>query len=186
MSNELGGITNKTIRDTVGSRSFGKAGLAIHGSNVENILTAAAVPHCINGVFQTELAIDAELDLSAAVVIDARDGSVLAAVETMPEIAAGADAVTKVYILACKGDVSYIVEPTLDVAAAGDDADYPLSCPSGFAPYGAIKVVQSTTSAAGSVLFTLGTTDMSGVTNQTVTFFDLSVCPATVAQLATV
>lgn len=85
MSSELGGITNKSIRDCAGTRAFAAAGLAIHGSNVENALTAAAVPHTINGVFQTAFAIDSEVDLSALAVISAKDGSVLADVVSMPD-----------------------------------------------------------------------------------------------------
>lgn len=181
MSNELAGITNRSIRDSVGNRSFTAAGLAIHGVNLENVLTAAAVVHCVNGVFQTNLAIDAELDLSATAVINAKDGTSLSAVVTMPAVAAGADSVTKTYILACKGNVSYIIEPSLDTAA-DDNVDHNLSCPAGFAPYGLIKIVQ----AAGAAAFTLGTTNLSGVANQTVTFFDISVVPPTVADITTV
>lgn len=181
MSNELGGITNRSIRDSIGNRCFAAAGLAIHGVNLENVLTAAAVPHVVNGVFQTDLAIDAELDLSATTVINAKDGTTLDSVVTMPALAAGADPVTKVYILACKGNVSYIIEPSLDVAA-DDNFEHDLSCPAGFAPYGIIKIVQ----AAGAAAFTLGTTNLSGVANQTVTFFDITTVPATIADIAAV
>lgn len=186
MSNELGNITNRSIRDTIGNRSFAKAGLAIDATNTENVETTAAVPHCVNGVFQTELAIAAEIDLSATAVISGKTGESLTGVVAIPALAAGDDPVTKVYILACKGDTVYIVEPSVDVAAAQDDADYPLTCPPGYAPFGAIKVVCSPTDVAGVVTFVLGTTALTGVTGQTVTFFDLSVCPATVADLATV
>lgn len=182
MSSELGGITNKSIRDAIGTRAFAAAGLAIHGSNVENVLTTTAVPHTINGVFQTALAIDAELDLSATTVISAKDGSTLADVVTMEALAAGDDSVTKVYILACKGNTSYIVEPELDNASQ-DDSNHELSCPDGYCPYGLIKIVQAPTPSVGVALFKLGTTNMSGVTGQTVTFFDVAVCPPTVADI---
>lgn len=183
MSSELGGITNNSIRDAIGTRSFAAAGLAIHGANSENVLTAAAVPHTINGVFQTALAIDAELDLSATTVLSAKDGSTLADVVTMEALAAGDDPVTKVYVLACKGNASFIIEPEVDVAAAQDDADYTLSCPDGYCPYGLIKIVQAPTPSVGVALFKLGTTDMTGVTGQTVTFFDVATLPPTVADI---
>jgi len=181
MSNELGGITNSSIRDAIGSRSFAAAGLAIHGVTLSDALTTAAVPHTINGVFQTDFAIDAQVDLSALTVLSAKDGSVLSDVVTMPAVAAGADPVTKVYVLACKGDEAFIVEPSLNVAA-DDNFDHDLSCPAGYAPFGLIKIVQ----AAGAALFKLGTTNMSGVANQTVTFFDIATVPPTVAAIVEV
>ena len=181
MSN-LNAITNNAVRQAISTRCFTAVGLAIHGSNVENALTAAAGVHCINGTFQTDLATDTEIDLSASDIIDAA-GNALSAVVTMPAIAAGGDSRTKVYIVACIGTAQYIIEPEVDVAAAQDNLERTLHCPDGYCPVGLIKVVQSPTDAAGSVLFTLGTTNMSGVTNQTVTFSSVSVLPPTVADV---
>ena len=42
--------TNTAIRNTTANRCFGKAGLAIHGGNVENVQTVAAVDYSIAGV----------------------------------------------------------------------------------------------------------------------------------------
>ena len=56
--------TNAVIRNTTANRCFGKAGLAIHGANVENVKTTAAVDYSIAGVLY-QLAITAEIDLSA-------------------------------------------------------------------------------------------------------------------------
>ena len=192
MSNELAGITNRSVRDSIGNRSFTAGLLAIDGVNVENVETTAAVVHIVNGVFQTDLAIDAEIDLSALAVLSAKNGDVLSvagaasATEAHAALAAGDDTQTLVYILACKGDVVYIIEPDLPVAAAQDKANYNLSCPAGYAPFGLIKVVQAPTSAVGVALFQLGVSDLTGITNRTSTFFDISVCPATIADIVEV
>ena len=175
MSNSLGGVTNSSIRNTLADRCFTAAGLAIHGANTENVLTTAAVVHCANGVFQTNLAIDAELDLSATAVLN-RKGETVSLVEA-PAIAAGGDTVTKTYILACLGNVSYIIEAEEDVAADDNQLEE-LTCPAGYAPYGAIKIVR----VAGAAAFTLGTTDLDAA-NTTSTFSNLSVCPASVDDL---
>lgn len=182
MSN-LAGITNQAVRSAMGTRSLTAANLAIHGSNSENCLTTAAVVHTIDGKFQTNFAIASEIDLSALSVVDA-NGNSLDSVVTMPAIAAGGDSRTKVYILACIGTTAYIVEPEVDVAAAQTNSEESLKCPDGYAPFGTIKVVQSPTDAAGSALFTLGTTDMTGITNQTVTFGSISLVPPTVSDVA--
>jgi hypothetical protein len=195
MSNELGGVTNRSIRDSIGSRSFTSCALAIDDANVENVQTTVAVVHCVNGVFQTDLATIAEMDLSGLAVLSAKDGSVLSAAgatsatKAHPAIATGAaggETQTIVYILACKGNVVYIIEETVDVAAAQDDALHRLSCPAGYAPFAAIKVVQVPTLAVGVAAFQLGTDDLTGITGRTASFYNLSVCPATVADMATV
>jgi hypothetical protein len=82
--------------------------------------------------------------------------------------------------------VAYIIEPTVPVAAAQDDANYDLSCPSGYAPFGLIKVVQAPTASVGVALFQLGVSDLTGIANRTSTFFDISVCPPTVADIVEV
>lgn len=192
MSNELSGITNRSIRDSIANRCFNAGGLVIDETNTENAKISAAIEHTVNGVFQTDYAVAAEIDLSGLAVLNAKNGDTLSAAAAaqatvaIPALAAGDDTVTKVWILACKGDVAYIVEPEVDVAAAQDDATYQLTCPAGYAPFGAIKVVSAPTDAAGVVTFVLGTTALTGVTRQTVTFFDVTVCPATVADMTTV
>lgn len=192
MSNELAGITNKSIRNSIGDRSYTPGLLAIDGTNVENVETTAAVKHTINGVWQTDYAADTETDLSALAVIAAKDGSVLSvagaasATRAHAALAAGDDAQTLVYILACKGNVAYIIEPDISPAASQDYANYNLSCPEGYAPFGLIKVVQAPTSAVGVAAFQLGVDDLTGITNRTSTFFDIAVCPPTVADIVEV
>lgn len=178
MSNSLAGITNQSIRSTMGNRSFAAATLAIDVVTTD-VQTTVAVPHTIGGQWQTPLATKAAIDLSAATIVDGKDGAVVSAVKTKPAVAATDSAVTTVYIMACAGDNVFVVEPSVDIAAISGTADYSLSCPDQYAPFGAIKIVQ----AAGAAAFTLGTTALTGVTGQTVTFHDLSVCPATAADL---
>lgn len=179
----LNAITNEAVRNACGTRAMTSCGLAIHGANVENVLLASAVVHCIDGNFQTNLAADTEVDLSLSNFIDA-DGNAIGGPVTMPAIAAGGGSRTKVYLVACIGTAQYIIEPEVNVAAAQDNLERSLHCPNGYCPVGTIKVVQSATDAAGSAAFTLGTTNLSGVTNQTVTFGSISAVPATVADVA--
>jgi len=187
MSNELGGITNRSIRDSIGNRSFTAGLLAIDGTNVENVETTVAVAHIVNGVFQTAFAADTEIDLSALAVINAKNAEVLSAAgatsatRAHAALAAGDDTQTLVYVLACKGNVAYIIEPDISPAASQDYANYDLSCPAGYAPFGLIKVVQAPTSAVGVAAFQLGVDDLTGITNRTSTFFDGAVSPPTVA-----
>ena len=108
MSNELGGITNQSIRGSIGTFSNGQGVLAVDGTNVENLQTTGAVEHSVNGVQMTDLATIAEWDLSAAVVLDAKTGAVLSGTKAHPALAAGDDEQTIVYIFACRGDVPYI------------------------------------------------------------------------------
>lgn len=182
MSNELGGIANAAIRGTVGTCSLSDGGMVIDESNAENVKIASAITHIINGVYQTPYAVAAEIDLSALTVLSAKDGSTLNAAVPIPALAAGDDPVTKVWILACKGDEAFIVEPELETAAV-DKTNHPLTCPDGYAPFAAIKVECVPTPSVGVATFVLGTTDLSGVTNQTVDFFDLAMVPPTVADL---
>ena len=144
------------------------------------------------GVLKNFFQIDSEIDLSGLAVINGKNGDVMSAAgatsatKSHAALAAGDDTQTLVYVLACKGDVAYIIEPTVPVAAAQDDANYDLSCPAGYAPFGLIKVVQAPTSAVGVALFQLGVSDLTGITNRTSTFFDISVVPATVADIVEV
>jgi hypothetical protein len=186
MSNELGGVTNRSIRDSIGTYSNGGGILAVDGTNVENLQTTGAVAHYVNGVRMTDLATIAEWDLSAAVVLSAKDGSVLTATKAHPALAAGDDTQTIVYIFACRGNVPYIIESSVDVAAAQDDASYTLTCPAGYAPFGAVKIVQSPTASVGVAAFQLGVDDLTGITNRTSTVYNLSHCPASVADMVTV
>jgi hypothetical protein len=186
MSNELGGIANASIRDSVGTYSDGKGVLAVDDGNVENLQNTVAVAHWVNGVKMTDLAIAAEWDLSAAVVLDAKTGAVLTQTKAHPALAAGDDTQTIVYILACRGAVAYIIESTLDVAAAQDDAEYILTCPKNYAPFGAVKIVQVPTASVGVAAFQLGVDDLTGITNRTSTVYNLSHCPANLADMVTV
>lgn len=187
MSNELGGITNASIRDTVGSYSNGGGVLAVDGTNVENLQTTGAVVHYCNGVKMTDLATIAEWDLSAAVVLSAKDGTVLAAPKAHPALAAGDDPQTIVYIFACRGNVPYIIEESLDSAAsASADNLQRLSCPKDYAPFGAVKIVQTPTASVGVAAFQLGVDDLTGITGRTTTVYNLSHCPPTVADMVTV
>lgn len=189
MSNELSGITNKSIRDSIGDRSFNAAGLVVDETNVENPKITSAVEHTVNGVFQTNYAVAAQVDISTLAVISGKDGSELSAAgnasatKAHAALAAGGDTQTLVYVLACKGNVAYVVEPDVPVAASQDDANYDLSCPSGYAPFGLIKIVQSPTAGTGVAAFQFGVDDLTGITNRTSTFFDISVCPPTVADI---
>jgi len=186
MSSNLSGVTNVDIRDCLGTCALNAGLLAVHGSNAENALTTVAVEHIINGVFQTAFAIDSEIDISALTVISGKDGTTGAAgsSKTYPARATGDADQTLVLILACKGDVAYVVEQTVDVAAAQDDADYILSCPSGYAPFGLIKLVRGPTDTAtfqwGSNTAATGDLDATG---RTATYFDICQCPPTVASI---
>jgi len=199
MSNDLGNVTNRSIRDSIGNVSLSKAGLAVDGVNVQNVETTAAVNHIISGVFQTPFPVTAEINLSALAVINGKDGTEVSAAaaasltKSYPAIApAGVnriEAQTIVYILACKGATAYIIESDVDVAAAQDDANYDLSCPAGFAPFGLIKIVQTPTATVGVAAFKLGSGtigDLTGITGRVTTFFDISVCPPTIADIVTV
>ena len=186
MSNSLAGITNADIRDSIGTYSDAEGILAVDGTNVENLQTTGAVRHFVNGVEMTDLATIAEWDLSAAVVLSAKDGSVLAATTAHPALAAGDDPQTIVYLYACRGDVPYIIESSLDVAAAQDNADYPLMCPSGYAVFGASKIVQTPTASVGVAAFQLGVDDLTGITGRVHTLYQLSRVPPSVALMVTV
>jgi len=183
---ELSAVTNAGIRKALGNRCFSAGGFSID-ANPHDVQTAAAVVHCVNGVFQTDFAIAAVIDLSALTVLSAKDGSVLASVVTHPAKAAGDDDETVVYVIACKGDTAYIIESSLDVAAADSDADYQLECPAGYAPFGVIKLVRTAADTEDFILghATSATGDMD-TAGRTATFFDVSVLPATLAELTTV
>jgi len=189
MGSELGNVTNASIRDSIGTRSLTAGLVAIHGVNIENVLTTAAVVHMVNGVFQTDFAIDAEIDISALSVLNGKTGVVGAAgsLKTYAARAAGDANQTLILILACLGNVAYAVEASVDVAAATDDADFTLACPSGYAPFGLVKLVRGPTDTA---TFQWGNNTAANgdltATGRTATFFDISVCPPTVASIVEV
>lgn len=187
MSSGLGNVTNASVRDSIGDRCFNAGHIAIDGTNTENVETTVAIEHCVNGVFQTDFAIASEINVSALTVISGDDGSTLDATSIHAAKASGDDDETIVLLLACKGNIAYVIEQYIDVAAAQDDANYELTCPSGFAVFAAIKLVRT---AADTAAFQFGNdTGATGdldETGRTATFFDISVLPPTVALLATV
>ncbi len=184
MSSELGGITNASVRNSIGNRSMAAVGLAIHGANAQNVLTGAASAILINGVFGTIFAARAEIVLATTVVVSAKDGEIMPATAVYKALNAK-DRVRQIpYIIATnKANAAHIIEPSVPVAAANVAADYRLSCPKGFAPVGIILVTQTPTETAGVAQFQLGVSNLSGVARQTVTFHDVSVPPATIADL---
>lgn len=189
MSHSLAGITNADIRDSIGTYSDAEGILAIDGTNVENLQTTGAVRHFVNGVEMTDLATIAEWDLSGAVVLSAKTGEVLAGTYAHPAIAAvedGGETQTLTYVMACRGDVPYIIEPTLNVAAADDPQDYSLICPKGYAPFGIVKVVQTPIIGTGVAAFQLGVDDLTGITGRVMTIYQVSHVGANVADLVIV
>ena len=189
MGSELGNVTNNTIREALGSRAMTAAGIAIHGTNTENVLTGAAVVHTINGVFQTDFAIDTEVDISALAVLNGKDGTVIGSgLKTYAARVAGDADQTLTLILVCKGDTAWAIESSVDVAAAQDDADYNLAVPDGFCAWGLVILVRT---AADTAAFQFGnntaaTGDLDA-TGRTATFFDLcGIAPQNVAAAVTV
>lgn len=182
---DLSGVTNQNIRSALGDRCFNAGHCVIHGSNTENALTTVAIEHCADGVFQTDFAIDSEIDISALTVLSAKDGETIATgTKTHAAKASGDDDEVLVYILACKGNVAYVVEPYINVAAAQDDAEYELMCPPGYAPF---AVIHLTRTAADTATFQLGNNTAAqgdlDATGRTAVFYDISVLPATIAEL---
>ena len=155
--------TNTVIRNTTANRCFGKAGLAIHGANVENVQTVAAVDYSIAGVLY-QLAITAEIDLSACDFITETAGA--------DTVSAQAKNTDRAYLLVLNAAGTVKVIQGTAVATAGTCV-VP-GCPDGYAPLGVIKVANG-----NSATFTLGTTglDAAGVTD---TYYDVSLAPASV------
>jgi hypothetical protein len=186
MSSDLGNVTNASIRDCLGTMARNAGLLVVHGTKAESVKTSVAVSHLINGVQQTDFAISAEIAMGSVSVLNGKTGEVGAAGSntTYAARATGDADQTLVMILACKGATAYIVEASVDVAAAQDDADYELSCPSGYAPFGLIKLVRT---AADTSTFKWGSTTAAvgdlNATGRTATYFDISVCPPTVASI---
>lgn len=180
----LSNVTNQAVRGVLADRSFTAGGLAIDGANAQNVETTAAVVHTVDGVFQTNFPITAEIDLSALETISAVDGSTINRTTHAARASGDADE-TLLYVLACVGTTAYVIEPYVDVAAADDNAEYELTCPAGFAPFGVIKIVRDATDTAA---FTLGSdTAANGdldATGRTTTFTDVAVLPSSASSLA--
>lgn len=153
-------LDHASIRHTIANHCYSKPGLAIHGANAENALTASAIIGSIEGVMYTKAA-QTEIDLSALAVITEAD-----AVTT---ISAQATATDRVYLLVMNAAaVLKIIQGT--AVATGATCPCP-DCPVGYFAWGAIKVANASGSA-----FTLGTTDLSA-TDVTDTYFDLAIAP---------
>ena len=155
--------TNTVIRNTTANRCFGKAGLAIHGANVENVQTVAAVDYSIAGVLY-QLAITAEIDLSACDFITETAGA--------DTVSAQAKNTDRAYLLVLNAAGTVKVIQGTAVATAGT-CTVP-GCPDGYAPLGVIKVVNGNTAT-----FTLGTTNFTAAA-VTATYYDVSLAPASV------
>lgn len=162
---QLSDIEHAALKTLLGTRSHSKGGLAKHGSNHENVLTTAAVDYSIDGVMY-QLAITAEMDLSALTVLDQDTGATLTAVTAQ---ATGYD---RAYLLALtSGGSVRIIQGT--AVAHGATVPCP-ACPPTLAPFGVIKVANATGSN-----FTLGTTALN-TGSLTVTYSDVSLAPASV------
>lgn len=181
----LGGVTNANVREGLGDRCFTSGAIAID-ANPQDLQTTVAIVHCINGVFQTDVATAAAIDISGLTVISAKDGSTLSAAYIHPAKAAGDDNETIALVLAVKGDEFFVVEQFIDVAAAQDDADYTLNCPNGYAACAVVTLVRT---AADVVPFQFGGASTLGSlvgTGRTAAYFNVSVLPGTIAELVTV
>ena len=150
-------VASKQIREMLATRSLTDGGLAIHGTNTENTLTAAAVVHTIDGVFKS-LAADTEIDISALVFKDG-DGNTV----TQEALATAKKCV---YVFAVDAAGTEFMFQGVQVLEA-DDAFCP-GVAAGYAAFGAVKVSNATGSD-----FTLGTTalDAASVTD---TYYDIA------------
>ena len=153
--------TKMSIKHTTGSRSFGKAGLAIDATPAD-VETTAAIDYCIDGVMYN-LGITAAIDVSGLAVIDSNGAAA--------EMTAQAKDTDRAYLLVVNaaGTIK-VVQGT--AVATGATCPCP-TCPEGYAPFGAVKVANGTEDD-----FTFGTTSLAtvGITD---TYFDLSMAPAT-------
>ena len=195
LSNDLGGVTNASVRNALGTRCFDSGLIAIDGTNTENVQTTVAIEHCINGVFQTAFATAAEINVSALAVINGMTGEVLNAAagtsqaSTHPAKASGDDTEVIYLMLACKGNVAYVIEQYISEGAPRNTTleDFSLSCPPGYAPF---AVIALTRTAADTATFIFGNdTSAQGdldQTGRTAVYFNISVLPSTVAELIAV
>lgn len=157
---QLGDVKANPVLQLLGNRSYSKGILAVDGANAENVQTTNAVEYSINGIMYSKAAV-AEIDLSGLTAIDENGVTV-----TDLTLAAG---YTKAYLLVLNAGGDIRIVPGLPVANGGTCV--PPSCPADHAPFGAVKVVNASSSA-----FTFGTTDTDAA-SITSTFYDLAVVP---------
>jgi len=159
----MSNLTNNAVRTAVLNMCFGDAGLAIHGVNTENVLTANAVEMSVNGVWNT-LAAQAEVDISGLTFYNG-DGDVLTAAPVVQT------AYEAKFVLARNSADTIICCCGFEIATADtEEPDWPV-VPDGYTPFGGIKVVNATGSD-----FTIGTTGLD-TANITDTYYDLCNIP---------
>lgn len=149
------------------NRSLSKAGLAIHGTNAYDALTANAISFIVNGIFYSKAAmasIAAATLGGAAGALDETGASV-----TMSALATGYDQAF-LLLLNAAGTVKAIQGPAV---VTGASVPVP-GVPPLYASFGLIKV----RNASGSN-FVFGTTNFSA-SNVTTTFYDVSLSPGVI------
>lgn len=149
------------------NRSYSKGALAIHGTNLFDALTAAAVTYSINGILYTKAAMASVGAATLGGANGALDETCAAA--TMTPQLPGFDAA---YLLLL--DAAGTVKATQGASVATGGVVQVPGCPPLYAPFGLIKV----RNASGSN-FVFGTTvfNAAGVTT---TFFDVSASPGVI------
>lgn len=168
----LNHLRHENLRNNIGNFCAASAGLAIHGTNTENVLTANAVSVSINGVLRVHAA-DAEIDLSAEFRLVKTSAPEAVEVWALAAAAAGyatlADGYANRYLIVVDASGGYgIIE---GVAVAGTTLpDYPDTPPDSWCPIGCINIVNASGSG-----FDLGTTALSAVTD---TYENLSHVPS--------
>lgn len=161
ISVSIGDALMADIRQLIGDRAYSKGGLADHGTNHENVLTAAAVAYSVGGVMYSKAA-QTEIDLSALGVIDESG--------TTKAIVAQSAGTTRCYLLVLNSAGTIKIVQITGVLPASSSSDCP-GCPAGYAPFGAVKIVNGTASA-----FTFGTTSKT-TAGITPTYTDLAIAP---------
>jgi hypothetical protein len=169
----LNQLRQKALRNIIGNQCLGSVGLAIHGTNVENVLTANAVSAVINGVI-VAIAADTEVDISAEKRLVSTSTEFAVDVWALAAAAGGFGALaigySNIYVVMVNASGTYgIVEGT---AVAGTTLpDYPNTPDEDWCPICAIGVVNASAAA-----FTLGTTSLAtaGITD---TYINLNRVP---------
>ncbi|MGB4967292.1 MAG: hypothetical protein WBO35_03775 [Candidatus Saccharimonadales bacterium] len=159
----FGDIAHAELRILLANRALTKAGLADHATAHEDVLTANAVTYTLDGVFYSKAAV-AQIDLSTLAVLD-ETGSV-------KSIVAQAIGATRVYLLALDSAGVVKIVQAADVATTTSSSNVP-GCPRGYAPFGAVKIVNASAAA-----FIFGTTSKTAV-GITASYFDVSLAPET-------
>lgn len=150
------------VFNTLFNRVLGPAGISQDGVAPQDVETDNAINFVINGIFYT-LAAQNAIDISALVtaskLYDA-DGDAQTAMTVQ------ADDYDCLYVFSVNSAGDIIVTQTTAVATGGD-LPFP-TIPSGYVPFGAVKVVN-----ASNANFTFGTTSLAtaGLTN---TYYDIS------------